>query len=90
ADELRRHALVRALDSAPGADREAVDRALRSATNRLLHDLTFSLRTRNDLELAGKVANAFEAVTTSCQGSPTELALAGSPSPGWQRGHHVV
>lgn len=90
AEELRRHALVRALESAPEADREAVDRALRSATNRLLHDLTFSLRTRNDLELAGKLANALGAVTASCQGSSTELALAGSPSPGWQRGHHVV
>ncbi|WP_322818559.1 hypothetical protein [Tepidiforma sp.] len=90
AEELRRHALLRALDSAPDADREAVDRALRSATNRLLHDLTFSLRTRNDLELAEKLANALEAVTASCQGSTNELALAGSPSPGWQRGHHVV
>lgn len=90
AEELRRHALLLALDSAPDADREAVDRALRSATNRLLHDLTFALRTRRDLELAGKFANALEAVTASCQNSTTELVLADSPSPGWQRGHHVV
>ncbi|MCX7616819.1 hypothetical protein [Tepidiforma sp.] len=60
AEHARREALDRALARHPRADAAAVDRALRSAVNRLLHPLTAELRRSGNLSLADRLAAAFE------------------------------
>lgn len=60
AEHARQQALARALARHPGADAAAVDRALRSAANRLLHPLTAGLRRTGNLSLAERLADGFE------------------------------
>jgi glutamyl-tRNA reductase len=76
AEDLREQALLRALATVPDADPGAVDRALRSALNRLLHDLTTRLRASADFELAASLADRLEAATRATYSAPAESVPA--------------
>jgi glutamyl-tRNA reductase len=69
AERARRTGLERAIRLHPGADAEALDRATRSAMNRLLHGLTEHLRTTGSDALALQLAEGLEA-SLSGDGAP--------------------
>ncbi|GIW12846.1 MAG: hypothetical protein KatS3mg062_0285 [Tepidiforma sp.] len=64
-EHVRVEALQRAMENHPAADPSTVDRALRSAANRLLHDLTSAMRQPGGDELARKAVEALTAERTA-------------------------
>ncbi len=82
AEQARRAALERALARHPGADRDTVDRALRTAVNRFLHRVTVELRCPGNLNLAECLADAMDDASPLPTGriQPEPAGIAGTRS----------
>ena len=74
-ERVRQAALAAALAEQPTADRDALDRTLRSAVNRQFHDLTEQLRRERAYDRALRLAAALESHITPAGAEPPAAAV---------------